>query len=118
MTDYGNRRKESRKSIVSFTLVHDAQSGKLLGYLRDLTLSGAQINGSKSLRVGTEVVLSISLLSDIPEVMAKEMHIGAKVQRCVSVGKEPASYEIGFKFIDLPPEDKELIEKFLNRYQF
>ncbi len=118
MADYGNRRKEARKPIVNFTLVHDAKSGKLLGYLRDLTLNGAQINGSRSLNIGTEVVLSIKLLSDIPEVMAKELRIDAKVQRCVTVGKEPASYEIGFEFIDLPSEEKDLIEKFLKRYQF
>ena len=103
---------------MSFTLVHDAKTGKLLGYLRDLTLNGAQVNGSKELDIGTDVILTMKLLSDIPEVVGQELHIGARVTRCIAVTEMPVGYEIGFKFTDLPSEEKELIEKFLQRYQF
>ncbi|MBT3321058.1 MAG: PilZ domain-containing protein [Anaerolineae bacterium] len=118
MSDYGDRRKEARKHIMSFTLVHDAKTGNLLGYLRDITLKGMQVNGSKNLDTDTEVVLSTNLPNDIPEALEKELHIRAKVMRCITVTEEPSSYEIGFEFTNLPSQDKALIKKFLEKYQF
>ena len=118
MSDYGDRRKETRKFVVEFTLVYDTEKGKLLGYLRDLTPNGAQISGSKKLNIGTEVSLSIELPSNLPGVTEKNLRIGAKVARCITVTEEPASYEIGFEFVDLQAEENEVIEKLLKRYHF
>ena len=57
MTDYSNRRKESRKTVMAFTPVYELKQGKLLGYLRDITLQGALVIGEKTLEVNTQTVL-------------------------------------------------------------
>ncbi|MBT3189444.1 MAG: PilZ domain-containing protein [Anaerolineae bacterium] len=118
MNDYGDRRKEARKLVVTFTLVYESKKGKLLGYLRDLTLNGAQVSGNKELDIGTEVSLYIELPSDLPGVRDEYLYIGAKVARCITVTEEPASYAIGFEFTNLQPEQIEVIEILLKRYHF
>ena len=118
MSDYRDRRKEARKFVVEFTLVYDSKKGKVLGYLRDLTMNGAQVSGNKNLDIGTEVSLSIEIPDNLPDVTEKSLRIGAKVARCITVTEKPASYEVGFEFINLRAEEKEVIEKLLERYHF
>ncbi len=118
MTDYRDQRKESRELVVEFTLVYDSKKGKLLGYLRDLTLSGAQISGSKKLAVRTDVALSIEIPKELPGVNEKELHIKAKVARCITVTDEPPGYALGFKFVEATLKQKKIIEKMLKRYHF
>lgn len=118
MSDHGDRRKEARELVVEFTLVYDSKKGKLLGYLRDLTMNGAQINGSKKLEEGTIVSLSIELPNDLPGVRAKELRVSAKVARCIMVNENPPGYAIGFEFTDINSEESEVLEKLLKRYYF
>ena len=118
MTNYEDRRKEVRELIVEFTLVYDSKKGKLLGYLRDLTMSGAQVSGSKELEIDTPVSLSIELPNGLPGVTAKDLRVKAKVARCVLVTEEPVNYAVGFEFTELNSEQKEVIEKLLVRYHF
>ena len=59
----GDRRREDRKVVMAFTLVYE--NGKLLGYLRDLTLRGAQVNGEKTMDVDTQTTLSIDLPGEL-----------------------------------------------------
>lgn len=118
MSDYGNRRKEARELIVKFTLVYHSEKGDLLGYLRDLTMNGAQISGSQKLDIGTEVSLSIELPTDLSGVKVENLHIRAKVARCIPVTEKPSNYAIGFEFTDLQSEQSEVIEKLLKNYRF
>ncbi len=119
MTDnYGDRRKEARKIVVEFTLVYESKKGRLLGYLRDLTMSGAQVSGKKKLDIGTQVFLSIELPNDLPGITGKDLRIKAEVARCITTTENPVNYAVGFKFIDLQPEQNEVIEKLIRRYHF
>ena len=116
MADLSDRRKESRKKVMAFTPVYDLKKGKVLGYLRDLTMKGAQVNGEKKQEVNTQITLSIKLPDDLPEVTSKKLNIKARVKRCIAVPENPNNYEIGFEFSDSQPEQKEIIEKLLERY--
>ncbi len=118
MIDYSDRRQEARKIVMAFTLVYDLKKGNLLGYLRDLTVIGARISGKKKQEVNTQVTLSIELPNDLPGVSAERLNIEAKVAHCITISGEIDSYDIGFKFTDLQPEEMELIEKLLERYHF
>ncbi len=118
MSDYGNRRTEARKNVTTFILVRDLKKGKLLGYLRDLTLNGARVAGEKTAKVNKQLILSIDIPYDIPEARAKELDIPSRVTRCVKVTENPDSYEIGFEFTELKAEQEECIGKFLARYRF
>ena len=118
MSDHGDRRKEARELVVEFTLVYDSAQGKLLGYLRDLTMGGAQVSGSKELDVDTLVALSIELPRDLPGVTESNLHLKARVARCVQVTDKPPNYALGFEFLDVKPAQREVIEKLLMRYYF
>jgi hypothetical protein len=117
MSKLEDRRKEARELVVSFTLVYESTAGKLLGYLRDLNLGGAQVSGNKSLIVDTEVTLEIELPIELP-IAERLLRINARVARCTQVTETPPSYEIGFAFVDIQPQQKALIENFLQRYYF
>ena len=118
MSDYSDRRKEFRKNVLTFILVYDLEGQRLLGYLRDLTMNGACISGEKDLAINTELTLSIKLPDDLSGVQAEKLNIPSKVTRCVNATESPDSYDIGFKFTDLESEEKEIIEKLLERYHF
>ena len=118
MSDYGDRRKEARKLIVEFTLVYDSKKGKLLGYLRDLTMSGVQVSGNKKLDVGADASLSIELPNDLATASVNRLQVRAKVARCITLTENPASYAIGFEFTDLQIKEQDMIEKLLERYNF
>ena len=115
MSDYSDRRKEFRKNVLTFILVYDLEGERLLGYLRDLTMNGACISGEKDLSINMQLTLSIKLPDDL---LGGNLNIPSKVTRCVNVTEAPDSYDIGFEFTDLESEEKEMIEKLLERYHF
>lgn len=117
MSEFDERRKEARKLVMAFTPVYDADKGKILGYLRDLTLQGALIIGEKTLEVGTQTTLKFDLPGDLPKVSAKHLIISARVVRCVE-DESPNSYQLGFEFIDVNLEHTDVIEAILERYHF
>ena len=103
MSEFDERRKEARKMVMKFTPVYDTDSGKLLGYLRDLTLQGALVIGEKTLDVDSLVTLKINLPGDLPKVKAKHLIITARVARCVE-DESPNSYKLGFEFNRSKPQ--------------
>ena len=113
MSEFDERRKEARKMVMKFTPVHNLENGKLLGYLRDLTLKGALVIGEKTLEVNASITLKFELLN----VTAKPLMISARVARCVK-DESPNSYKLGFEFKDIQPEQAEIIEAILERYHF
>lgn len=118
MSELSDRRKEARELVVSFMLVYETMQGTLLGYLRDLNTSGAQISGTKALDEGTFAVLSIELPRDLPGVSKGALIMEARVARCTLVTETPQNYEVGFEFLSVKPEQREIIEKLLAHYYF
>ena len=52
------RRKQTRKSLMSYSQVFDLVEGTLLGYLADLTQSGAMVISEKPVQVGGASIFS------------------------------------------------------------
>jgi len=98
-------------------LVYDLKKGNLLGYLRDLSLDGARVNGEKKQKINTELTLSIELPKDFQGIQSDRLNIKAKVANCLTISENPASYEIGFEFMDLQSEEMQGIERLLAYYQ-
>jgi len=116
MTELKDRRKEPRKIVMAFTPVRASKQGKLLGYLRDLTLQGALIIGEKTLEVESQTTLVIKLPDDLPGITAKNLTVSARVARCVNDEESPNYYKTGFEFIDIQPEQKKIIEALIKRF--
>jgi PilZ domain len=117
MNEFDERRNDVRKKVMKFTPVYDLDKGSLLGYLRDLTLKGALVIGEKTMAVDTQTRLAIELPGDIPGITNKRLTISARVARCVD-DEGPNSYQLGFEFIDITPEQIQVIEALLERYHF
>jgi c-di-GMP-binding flagellar brake protein YcgR len=117
MSEFDERRKEPRKTVMKFTPVYDTDKGNLLGYLRDLTLQGALVIGEKTLKVNTQVTLKFDLPEELTDFTAKHLTISARVARCIE-DESPNSYKLGFEFKDINPEQIKIIEAVLERYHF
>ena len=90
-----DRRKEERKTLVAYTQVFDLYGGNLLGYLGDLTVSGAMIISEKAMKPDTEITLSIEL-PEMPEVKAIRMSMLTRVAWCEQ-DLSPQYFNIGFE---------------------
>lgn len=117
MDDYSDRRKETRKKVMAFTTVYDANKNMLLGYLRDLTLQGALVVGEKMLEVDKPITLAIELPGDVPDINVKRLTVSARVARCAE-DESPRNYKLGFEFKAVTLEQKHIIEALLERYHF
>ena len=109
-------RKEERKKLTSFILVHALPDNMLLGYLGDMTLHGAMVVGNKPLEINKELTLSIEF-NEIPEIQNTKLTFPARVAWCKHEAQSPY-YNTGVEFIDLSDQNKKVIEALLERYQF
>ena len=117
MDNFSDRRKEPRKKLMAFTSVYDQDKGVLIGYIRDLTLQGVLVISEKILDIDKQITLSIELPGGLPEIAATRMTIPARVARCME-DEGSQTYQIGFEFTDVTPEQVKIIQALLERYHF
>ena len=110
------KRKIQRKYLIIYSRVFDQTLGKLLGYLSDLGERGAMIIAEEPLEVGAILPLRFDLPD--PKVFhTHNLNINARVAHC-DVDISPAFYDIGLEFQDPLPEQKIVIEKMMELYEF
>lgn len=110
------RRNLPRKYLIVYSRVFERAMGKLLGYLADLSLEGAMIISEDKLAVDT----LLSLRFDLPDAHAFEansLNLSARVARC-DPDISPGFYNIGFEFQDVQEEQKAIILKMMDMYEF
>ncbi|GJQ36772.1 MAG: PilZ domain-containing protein [Anaerolineales bacterium] len=110
------RRKQERKNLVAYTQVFDLYGGNLIGYLGDLTVSGAMIISEKPIKPETEITLAIEL-PDLPEINSTRMSLATRVAWCQQ-DLSPQYFNIGFEFREITPQQKSLIESIIENYEF
>lgn len=109
------RRKLPRKYLMAYSSVYEASTGKLLGYLSDLTLGGLMLISKEQLHLEQEMMLHLDL-PDMPSFGDTHLRVKARVARC-QPDLDPRLYNIGFAFIDLPKDKIPLIEEMINSYE-
>lgn len=110
------RRRLSRKYLIIYSRVFERTLGKLLGYLADLSLEGAMIISEGKLDVDT----LLSLRFDLPDMNAFEsnsLNLPARVARC-DPDISPGFYNIGFEFQEVNEEQKAILLKMMDMYEF
>lgn len=110
------RRKQERKNLVAYTQVFDLYGGNLLGYLGDLTVSGAMIISDKPIAPETEVTLSIEL-PELPGVKAVRMNLPARAAWCQQ-DLSPQYFNVGFEFREVTPDQVKLVGSIVENYEF
>lgn len=110
-------RKEERETLKAFTPVFRLNPRVVLGYLEDLTLHGAMVIGKKPVEVNAHLTLSIEFPASLPELTKPAIDIPARTAWCRNEG-DAHYFMIGFEFVELTPENRNVIEAILRRYTF
>ncbi|HMV30399.1 MAG TPA: PilZ domain-containing protein [Anaerolineales bacterium] len=111
-----DKRKDTRKKLMAFTLVYTLKPKALIGYLEDLTIRGARVVGSVSLEADKLVTLEIDFPKDTASLPPTPFTIQARVAR--SAQDEAKYANLGFEFVDVTPEQTRILEAVIDRYEF
>jgi hypothetical protein len=110
------RRKISRKYLAIYSRVFDRSSGRVIGYLSDLTDKGAMVISDSSMAESQD----ISLRFDLPDpalFSIDHLNIEAQIMWC-RPDIDPAFYNIGFVFKTISTEQAKIIEEMIVAYEF
>ncbi len=110
------RRNLPRKYLIVYSRVFERTMGKLLGYLADLSVEGAMIISEDKM----DVDRLMSLRFDLPDTNAFErnsLNLNARIARCDS-DISPGFFNIGFEFQEVSEEQKAIILKMMDMYEF
>jgi len=110
------RRVLDRKYLIVYSRVFERNLGKMLGYLGDLSLSGAMIISEQPQTIDSMIPLRFDL-PDLQLFGADHLDISARVAHC-DPDINPAFYNIGFEFLEIASEQKEILEKMMDTYEF
>lgn len=110
------RRTLDRKYLMVYSRVFDRLTGKILGYLSDLSPKGAMIISDDP--IGENVKLSLRFdLPDPPLFSTDHLNLEARVAWC-KPDIDPSFYNIGFEFLEINEQEKMIIEEMIDAYEF
>ena len=109
-------RMERRRKLMTFTPVHDVHTNTLLGYLGDLTLKGALMVSEKPVEAGRTLTMTIEFHETPDKSPAMHMIISARVAWC-KLEEHRTYYNVGMEFLDMTKQNKQLVEKILEKYE-
>lgn len=110
------RRKISRKYLAIYSRVFDRSSGRVIGYLSDLTDKGAMVISDSSMAENQD----ISLRFDLPDpalFSTDHLNVDTRIKWC-RPDVDPAFYNIGFEFKGITPEQAKIIAEMIVAYEF
>lgn len=110
------RRRQSRKELMSYSQVFDLYSGKLVGYLGDINLLGAMVIGDEPLQLDDTLTISIQL-PELPGISATRMAVPVRVAYCKK-DLSPEYYNIGLEFKLVTDHQKKIVESIIENYEF
>jgi hypothetical protein len=110
-----NKRRLKRRSLIYYLHVQERSSGRLVGYLVDISTEGLLIMTESPIEPGTTLDLKILLES---EMSAKQyLYFDARAVRCEK-SINGTTYDIGCQLLNLAPEDFREIESIIDELGF
>lgn len=111
-----DRRKQNRKDLNAYSQVFDLYEGTLLGYLGDLTTSGAMVIGENCLEIDHELTMQL-VVPALEGNTVRRLSIPARVAWC-EPDVSPQFYNIGFEFKDVSADQRKVLEAIIDAYEF
>jgi hypothetical protein len=110
------RRKLPRKYLVIYSRVFDHETGKVVGYLSDLSVGGAMIIGEAPLESGKSMMIRI----DLPETPPfSKSHLDLETKIIWSKPDiAPSFHNAGLQFVKVSKEDVKIINDMIDAYEF
>ena len=110
-----DRRRQDRKLLTFFSRIVDRKTGRLVGYLADLTTGGALLIGERPVETNTMLHLRMDLPEDFDS--GEHLEFNAIAMWC-SPDDDPDFYKIGLRLSDIPWGELAIIERVINNYGF
>ena len=109
------RRSQDRKYLTYFSRVVDRKTGRLAGYMADLTTGGALLIADRALPINTQ----LNLRMDLPSGFANKDHLQFKAEVVWHrPDDDPDFFKTGLKLLEIELEDLAIIQRVLNDYGF
>jgi hypothetical protein len=109
------RRRFKRRYLMYYSRVYNRQTGEVLGYMVDLTPEGAMVISEEPI----EVDKVFRLRMDLPEEISDKACLDFEAQSVwCKPDIDPHFYGTGFRILNLPEEDINLIERMIQEYGF
>lgn len=102
---------------MTFTPVYDLQANILLGYLADLTLTGALMVSEEPVEIDRTLTLAIEFRKASEKPAKQRMTVAARIVWC-KLEQRRTYYNTGLAFQELTEQNKKSIEAILKKYQF
>lgn len=110
------RRKQPRKDLMSYSQVFDVQTGSLIGYLGDLTPSGAMVISDSMIEPNSPLTISIQL-PELDSFSETAITLQIRVAWCKQ-DLSPEYYNLGLEFKSLSEKEKKIVEAVIEKYEF
>lgn len=110
------RRTLNRKYLMVYSRVFDRTTGKILGYLSDLSPKGAMIISDDPISENVTISLRFDL-PDPPLFSTSHLNLEARIAWC-KPDIDPSFYNIGFEFLEIKESDKAIVEEMVEAYEF
>lgn len=110
------RRKQPRKDLMSYSQVFDVHGGYLIGYLGDLTASGAMVISDAPITPEKELTIQIQL-PELEGFSDESITVPIRVAWCRQ-DLSPEYFNVGMEFKKLTGRQQEIIEAILENYEF
>ena len=107
------RRRQERKYLTYFSRVTDRRSDRLLGYMVDMTIGGAQLVGNVPLKIHEMIEIRVDLPDDFSPQMSLDMLVRAVWTR---PDEDPELFKTGLQLIEINPSDIPVLERLLASY--
>ncbi len=110
------RRTLDRKYLMVYSRVFDRATGKILGYLSDLSPKGAMIISDDPISENAKLSLRFDL-PDPPLFSTDHLNLEARVAWC-KPDIDPSFYNLGFEFLEISEQEKAIVEEMIVAYEF
>ena len=110
------RRQINRKYLAVYSRVFDRVSGRVLGYLSDLSQRGTMIISDNPMVVGSKLELRFDL-PDPPLFSADHLDI-ASVVAWSSRDIDPSFFNVGFEFTEVSELQSGILAEMMEAYEF
>ncbi len=110
------RRKLDRKYLMVYSRVFDRVTGRILGYLSDLSPKGAMIISDDPISENVNLSLRFDL-PDPPLFSTDHLNLQARVAWC-KPDIDPSFFNIGFEFIKIDEQERAIINEMIEAYEF
>ncbi len=109
------RRKLKRRYLLFYSRVFNSLTQDLIGHLVDITSDGAMLISEEPIKLNMIFELRMELSKEVSEkpymdFSAKSLWSKADI--------DPHYYDTGFQFINISPEDAQIIQKIIDVYGF